>query len=208
MRLSSRSFMAAATCGLILVQSACTSPTEPGAAAPAVSATTAAGVVGAGEPSSGSSEEPDSGDPILAGERRISIATAEEGKQASLAVNKDGKLVADEEGAAPETLFVLKPAQGKHQIQVVEADGDRSCMGLIYKRKDVSFSEATVVAAPCAASREGQLWTVKKDEYFYYIHSGKLYLGTSGESGLVAREQGEGLPDPALFTFTDKGNAS
>jgi hypothetical protein len=200
MRLSSQGFVAAAACVLTLLQSACTNRPEPGAAAPAVSATTA--------PSSGSSEEPESGDSILAGERRISIATAEDGKQAPLAVNKDGELVADEAGAAPDTLFVLRPAQGKHQIQVVEADGDRSCIGLSDKRTNASFSEATVVAAPCVASREGQLWTVKKNESGYYLHSGKLYLGTSGESGLAAQEQGEGLPDPGLFTFTDKGSAS
>lgn len=190
---------AAAVCGLSLAPTACAAPSGPGTGAPAPPATA--------EPDTGSSTEAAGGDPILTGQRQVSIATAD-GGGAPLVVNSHGRLVADRTGNGPDTLFVLWPSQGRHQLQVMEADGDRSCMGLSDKAaSDTSYAEATVVAAPCAPSRDGQLWTLKKTEHGYFISSGDLYLGNSTESGLAAREQGEGLPSPGLFTFVDEGAA-
>jgi hypothetical protein len=206
MRLPSQGIVAVAACGLLLAQSACTPQAGPGTAPSAAAATAAAG-----QPSSGPSPEPADADAFPKRDHKISISTTTDGggKVAPLAVNKDGRLIWDGAGAGPETLFVLQPAGDRHQIQVLEADGDRSCLGLSDKRKNgSSYIEARVVAATCDASRDGQRWTLIKSDFGYYIHSGKLYLSSLGDVGVVAQEQGEGLPSPGMFTFTDKGSAS
>ncbi|MFI5494547.1 hypothetical protein [Actinoplanes sp. NPDC051859] len=151
-------------------------------------------------PASSASPEPD---PLLTGKNQVVIAPVGS-FESVLAVDDKGRLNTTD-GDSEFSLFVLVPAtSGTHQIQTAKpsTDGQPACMGI----KENGTQPLTVVAAPCDAERDGQLFTIGVADEAYTINSAGAYLRVSPELGLIAEEIGDG-PAATTFTLVDNGPA-
>ncbi|MEU8241111.1 hypothetical protein AB0C07_22950 [Actinoplanes missouriensis] len=147
-----------------------------------------------------------SGNGILSGQRQVvirPIGTSE----SVVVVDSAGRLTLTD-GPSDSALFVLTPSGNRYQIKTAKAGagGEPSCMGL----KTNGTDSLTVEAAPCDASRSGQLFTIQRQSGkdaagrpVYSLSSGGAYLRVSNRGGLIAEEAGDAATSG--FSFIDNG---
>ncbi|WP_306211896.1 hypothetical protein [Actinoplanes sp. RD1] len=159
----------------------------------------------AGEGETTAGEKPEkTGNPILDGERQVVIAPADT-YETVLHVDDKGHLALTD-GESDTTLFVLVPVNDeKHWIRTAKADssGEQACIGLSLQ----STGPAMLDAAPCDASKSGQLFTIEsKGDKKYAIKGDKGYnVRALDDEGVqaVAGASGSGT----TFGFADNGKA-
>jgi len=145
---------------------------------------------------------------ILAGKRQV-VIKPNPSSESIVAYDAKGRLSLID-GEAEHSLFVLTPAGDKFLVKTAKATsgGEPDCAGI----KSNGSASLTVVAAPCDASRSGQLFTIteqKKNangEPTYAISISGAFLQV-GRSGLIAEELGDSTLK-TTFSFIDNGPAT
>jgi hypothetical protein len=152
----------------------------------------------------------DKGGDVLDGGRQVVIAPIP-GGESILAVDDKGRL-GPADGDVDKGLFVLTPANGKHQIRTAAPDpgGEASCLGV----KQNGSDPLTVVATACDTSRAGQLFTIKpekkkdsKGRPTYAISNQGAFLQVADGYGLIAEELGDS-PLRTTYSLVDNGPAT
>ncbi|MFC8847981.1 MULTISPECIES: hypothetical protein [unclassified Micromonospora] len=182
-----------------------TSP-APGRMSPGPGRTSSGPTGGTSAPPTGSSSPsagPPSGDPLLSGQRQVTVVRVA-ASAGGLSLLDDGRL-AEVDGDEGRQLFVFVP-QGPdtYQIRTAEpgADGTDTC----WEVRSSGSQPLRVEAAGCAPDEPGQQFTVARDGSAYAISSHSAYLQNSPTRGLILEEAGD-APVTARFRLVDNGSA-